>query len=325
MFTLPVPTHVITGFLGTGKTTTILQLLANKPADQHWAVLVNEFGDIGIDGALLADSGATITEVPGGCICCAQGVAMQVALQQLLKHRRPDRLLIEPTGLGHPAALLEQLAAWQGTLTLQATLTLVDPAKLADQRLRLQPLFMQQLQVADVLVFNKTDRPDCPSQAASYALADQLALTSERLWTTQGQIPLAALATPPRPIAQKWQTQNPHDAPVIPASLTVPDGELYVSRQQQRDGLYSAGLLFRPGVCFDFRELWFLFSAYEPLRLKAVMYTEKGTMTFNAADSTLAINELALVADSRVELIDDQPIALEPLITGLIAALREDN
>ncbi|MBX4322025.1 hypothetical protein K4G81_22680, partial [Mycobacterium tuberculosis] len=87
-------------FLGSGKTTSILHLLAQKPADEKWAVLVNEFGEVGIDGALLADSGALLKEIPGGCMCCVNGLPMQVGLNTLLRQGKPDRLLIEPTGLG---------------------------------------------------------------------------------------------------------------------------------------------------------------------------------------------------------------------------------
>jgi len=64
-------TNLITGFLGSGKTTSILHLLANKPANEKWAVLVNEFGEVGIDGALLAESGALLKEIPGGCMLTA--------------------------------------------------------------------------------------------------------------------------------------------------------------------------------------------------------------------------------------------------------------
>nr|CBX70012.1 hypothetical protein YEW_IU38090 [Yersinia enterocolitica W22703] len=93
-------TNLITGFLGCGKTTTIRHLLSQKPEHEKWAVLVNEFGEIGIDGALLADSGAVLKEIPGGCMCCVNGFPMQVGLNMLLQQAKPDRLLIEPTGWG---------------------------------------------------------------------------------------------------------------------------------------------------------------------------------------------------------------------------------
>ncbi len=78
-------TNLITGFLGSGKTTSILHLLAHKPANEKWAVLVNEFGEVGIDGALLAESGALLKEISGGCMCCVNGLPMQVGLNTLLR------------------------------------------------------------------------------------------------------------------------------------------------------------------------------------------------------------------------------------------------
>lgn len=78
--TKKVPTNIITGFLGVGKTTAILNLLKNKPENENWAVLVNEFGEIGIDGTLMTDQGALIKEVPGGCMCCTLVCLCQWAL-----------------------------------------------------------------------------------------------------------------------------------------------------------------------------------------------------------------------------------------------------
>ncbi|HBC56865.1 MAG TPA: cobalamin biosynthesis protein CobW, partial [Gammaproteobacteria bacterium] len=74
-----IPTNVITGFLGVGKSTAILNLLKNKPGNERWAVLVNEFGEVGIDGTLFSGkeaekTGVFIREVSGGCMCCAAGL-----------------------------------------------------------------------------------------------------------------------------------------------------------------------------------------------------------------------------------------------------------
>lgn len=85
-----IPTNVITGFLGVGKSTAILNLLKQKPDNERWAVLVNEFGEVGIDGSLFTgqkteEAGIFIREVPGGCMCCAAGLPMQIALNMLLK------------------------------------------------------------------------------------------------------------------------------------------------------------------------------------------------------------------------------------------------
>ena len=100
-----VPTNIITGFLGVGKTTVIQKLLSQKPVEERWAVLVNEFGEVGIDSNLFSrakgqNNSVTISQVPGGCMCCTNGLPMQMALNLLLKESKPHRLLIEPTGLG---------------------------------------------------------------------------------------------------------------------------------------------------------------------------------------------------------------------------------
>src|SRR5690606_11188265 len=154
-----IPTNIITGFLGVGKTTAIMHLLRNKPEDEIWSVLVNEFGEIGIDGAMLKSLKAHVREVPGGCICCVAGLPMKIALNMLIATTKPDRILIEPTGLGHPEEIINTLSGeyYDKVLDLRATLTLVDPRKLSDERYTGNANFQDQLAVADVLVANKTD------------------------------------------------------------------------------------------------------------------------------------------------------------------------
>ncbi len=95
-----IPTHVIAGPLGAGKTSLIRQLMAQRPANERWAVLVNDFGQIGLDAALLShnDDGIAIGEVAGGCLCCVNGMPFQVGLGRLLRKARPDRLFIDRPG-----------------------------------------------------------------------------------------------------------------------------------------------------------------------------------------------------------------------------------
>ena len=116
-----IPAHLIAGPLGAGKTTLIRHLLAQKPASERWAVLINEFGQIGLDAALLeqGDDGIAMAEVAGGCLCCVNGAPFQVGLGRLLRKAKPDRLLIEPSGLGHPVQLLAQLRQppWLGAVS----------------------------------------------------------------------------------------------------------------------------------------------------------------------------------------------------------------
>ena len=154
-----IKTNIITGFLGVGKSTAILDLLEQKPEKERWAVLVNEFGEIGIDGGLFAnhqDPNIFIREVPGGCMCCATGLPMQIAMSMLLARARPERLIIEPTGLGHPVEVMSVLAAdhFHELLDLRSTLTLVDARVINDERYTSHDTFNQQLDIAAVSMGN---------------------------------------------------------------------------------------------------------------------------------------------------------------------------
>ena len=162
--TSPIPVNVITGFLGVGKTSSILKLLEQKPADEEWAILVNEFGEIGVDrglvqGQLAPRNDVMVFEVPGGCMCCAAGLPMEMALSQIFFLGEPDRLIIEPTGLGHPAEVLGVLAseAYADQLELHTTIALVDPRAVADESRCHHSSFIQQIEIADLVIANKAD------------------------------------------------------------------------------------------------------------------------------------------------------------------------
>ena len=153
-----IPTHLIAGPLGAGKTSLIKHLLAQRPAHERWAVLINEFGQIGIDAALLtsAADGIALGEVAGGCLCCVNGAPFQIGLGRLLRKSRPDRLFIEPSGLGHPAQLLKQLNAvpWQGVLAIQPSVLVLDAQALAADK-PLPSAQQEALQDAGLLLLNK--------------------------------------------------------------------------------------------------------------------------------------------------------------------------
>lgn len=160
MINKPVSTNIITGFLGVGKTSLIKALLAKKPKDELWAVLINEFGEVGLDSHLLG-AGApkvVIKEVAGGCLCCAAGLPIQVAINQLLAKAKPDRLIIEPTGLGHTDQILALLQSeyYQQVISLDSTLCLVDARKVSVTAYRENELFIKQLQCSDVILANKS-------------------------------------------------------------------------------------------------------------------------------------------------------------------------
>ncbi|MBF0621301.1 MAG: GTP-binding protein [Magnetococcales bacterium] len=155
-----VPVNLITGFLGVGKTTVIRNLLEQGTLGRV-AVLVNEFGDVAIDQAILPGSGdgLAVKEIAGGCICCSAEVGLKAALVEILRRFKPERLLIEPTGLGHPAGVVDILtsADFCEHVNLKPLVCLVDPRRFNDPRLTGSETFRDQILMADVLVAAKAD------------------------------------------------------------------------------------------------------------------------------------------------------------------------
>ena len=153
---------IITGFLGVGKTTFIKNLLALRPANEKWAVIVNEFGQVGVDALLLEDDSVIIKQIPGGCACCAAQLPFQLALNQLLKKENPSRILIEPSGLGHAKEISKilQQSQYDNWLTLKSVITLIDPMQYQQIKYRDHEIYQQQLQAADALYLNKIEKAD---------------------------------------------------------------------------------------------------------------------------------------------------------------------
>lgn len=305
-----VPTNIITGFLGVGKTTSILNLLKNKPVDQRWAVLVNEFGEIGVDGGLIQgqggeEKGVFVREVPGGCMCCAAGLPMQVALNQLLSSARPDRLLIEPTGLGHPKEVLEVLSggSYRNVLSVQKIITLVNAQHLHDPRFTDSPTFNQQIEVADMVAGNKSDLyEDGDREALQSYVQENAGADVSVMFTVNGEIDPALLNGASRSVGLSRQTGAPHHHGEIPATDTMPACG-YIKKLNQGDGFQSVGWRFREDQIFRRSDLFSFLSGIEAGRVKAVMNTDEGVYGYNVADGSMT--ELALFGrgQSCIEII----------------------
>jgi len=331
-----IPTNIITGFLGVGKTTAITHLLNSKPADEVWSVLVNEFGEIGIDGALLKNTNAHVREVPGGCICCVAGLPMKIALNMLIAKTKPDRIIIEPTGLGHPEEIINTLTGeyYDTVLDLRATITLVDPRKLAESRYASNATFKDQIAVADVLIANKVDlcspldRANFDDLVAEFSPPKQAAFAVE-----QGQLELGWLDYPRR--AHELHSPQHHAAQrnrlspqreLYNAAIQLPDGQDYLRRENQGQGYYSCGWLFQPAIQFSFNQLFGWMTGLNLVRAKAVMNTDEGVYMFNAENGVLSVKPLMLgdepegepeLLDSRIELINDEALVLDELEAAL--------
>jgi G3E family GTPase len=323
---LSVPTNIITGFLGAGKSTAILHLLKQKPSHERWAVLVNEFGEVGIDGSLFTgteteDSGVFIREVSGGCMCCAAGLPMQIALNMLLARARPHRLLIEPTGLGHPREVLAVLAAehYKDVLDLRATITLVDARKVQDERYTKHPIFNQQLAIADVIVANKADQyqsEDFPKLLSF--LENSVHLNSKSVFqVSQGALQIDWLMGKHKPIDHhEHHHHNAQSNESLPETRILPDAG-YLSIDNEGEGFYSRGWIFKADWVFDARKLYTLLLGVNAERIKGIFITDQGIVAYNKADDVLTESQLDDCLDSRIECISSNKQSLENLEDAL--------
>ncbi|WP_237486241.1 CobW family GTP-binding protein [Vibrio hippocampi] len=327
-----VPTNIITGFLGTGKTTTILNLLKTKPDNEKWAVLVNEFGEIGIDGAMMAEGGALIKEVPGGCMCCAAGVPTSVAINALLR-QRPDRLIIEPTGLGHPKQILKTLTSeqYQPYVELFATIALMDPRHLSDEKYTTNSNFNDQLAVAEVVIGNKVDV--CSAEdidAFNDWVTEQHPAKIFHKLVKNGELPIELLDIEPRTQAQAeahgHAHSHTHDHDDLDPVFELAPEQSYVRKENKGQGHYSCGWIIGSEYLFDFDQLFSMLTALTAERVKAVMNTDKGCYAFNVVNGVVSVNEMSLENfESRIEVIDSQLLPWDQLEQVLLKLCGLDN
>ena len=309
-----VPTNIITGFLGVGKTSAILHLLKYKPTNERWAVLINEFGEIGVDGSLLEEQepngdGLFIREVPGGCMCCAAGLPMQIALSQLLAKSRPGRLLIEPTGLGHPKELLQALSAecYQDVLSLQKTVTLVDARKLSDQRYTNNGTFNQQISVADTVIGNKLDLYQVEDEATLVAYVKQQGQPHANvIFTKHGEIPFSALqgSTANQFIASHHHHHHENHAKPLASEAPIPKCG-FIKAMNEGEGYNSVGWRFSPDRVFSRPRLVSFLTGLQVERMKAVFITDAGVLGYNLTADALTEVKLDDCLESRIEMISD--------------------
>jgi G3E family GTPase len=152
---------LLSGFLGAGKTTLLKRILAWESDLSDTVVLVNEFGDVGIDGDLLKKSGSDVVELASGCICCTLSADLKQSLMRIMEQCKPRRIFIEASGVADPIAILTVLkeSALVGTMMLEKIVTVLD-ADLWEGREYFGRLFYNQLKTAHLILLNKVDQVD---------------------------------------------------------------------------------------------------------------------------------------------------------------------
>ena len=317
-----IPTHVIAGPLGAGKTSLIQHLMTQKPVQERWAVLVNEFGQVGLDAALMSqgDEAVTIAEVAGGCVCCVNGAPFQIGLSRLLRRAKPDRLFIEPSGLGHPAQILKQLseAPWLGVLAVQPCVVVLDAQAMAHGK----PLPETQktaLKSAGLVVMNKSNTVQNEQrEEIAYGLPK-----CPVLWVEHGCIPLNSLPAANMSVIHAVDNSLIYKDFNQSGSLFLNPKTPLVMPQLQPEG-WSVGWRWHASMQFkpDALEQWL--KSLDWRRAKLVIHTPAGWLSSNSVDNSIAQwKHSEWRADSRIELIFDRVHDLDALQSALKNCLFE--
>ena len=337
-----IPTNIITGFLGAGKTTAIQSLLTQRPAGERWSIFVNEYGMVSIDHALFESSSEVqVQELAGGCFCCDTAFMLKPLLTQFIRRTNPHRLLIEPTGAGHPASVIDTLQTvpfFRDTLDLRATICLVDPADFQNPQTCSMAVFHDQIQMADVVVINRLDKrtPEDVERCRRWIQEiDPPKLLVET--TSFGQL---------RPewldldgvIVRSPQFHDAHSAPAVqaPASHTeqivmlsgpkapaagqtsggspivhtleqTPQPRKPVRLENSGQGQWACGWIFAQDDVFDRNELLDLLGYVHPIRrLKGIFRCTDGWWLINRVGSVTSFQPSSYRRDSRLEIIKDE-------------------
>ena len=325
-FAKKVAVNLVTGSLGAGKTTLIQNLLKQKPAQEKWGLLVNEFGAVGIDGAILSQNqDIQVTQIPGGCICCTAKSELKVAISSLLQTQKLDRLLIEPTGLGEPDSLVDLLQSdlFAERFDVQTVFSVFDSGTTTINDFEEYTILKNLAYMADVVVFNKKELTQIAQLNQLTHYAESLYPPKQKVITTQQgrmDIKLLSLAHSNSHTDNKVHlelikntTSHQHsvpiqssDIPYTPCNLPNLSQRLY----QKALNTQSIGWIFAPNQAFDWTKLLGLFQSLNQqpgfikvTRAKGVFKVGDPWMLFQWVNGQVSREYIAYRRDSRLEIL----------------------
>lgn len=322
-----IPTNIITGFLGVGKTTAINSLLANKAAEESWAVLVNEFGQIGIDQEMMPNAdGLHVKELAGGCICCTLGASLTPTVKALIEQTQPDRLIIEPTGIGHPEGIIDALMGpnLKDKLDVRAIVCLLDPRTLTAEEVIGSDVFHDQINLADVVLINKCDLADKTQISMAETALGQMFPPKQHIGcTTRGAITVELLdlvrngeLTSQFPAAHEHEhaEHTHHEHHHDHSHPAVPEPGKPIRATGHGSGLFSCGWVFHHDDCFDYWALESILNGLTDIsRIKGVIRIGYAWIFYNRVNDEHDFDKVAYRRDSRIEIISSRELDWEQI------------
>lgn len=182
--------NLLFGFLGSGKTTLAKHLLAERGRDMKTAVIVNEFGEVGVDGDILKGDNIDVVELNSGCLCCTLRGSLMLAVEELRDKAKVERVIVEATGIAQPAELLETLAdsSVEGGLDVGPLVTVVDAFKFPKLLSMLGDFYIDQIENADIVIVNKIDLVTPEQLEAATRQIRELNPDADLLFAVQGRV-----------------------------------------------------------------------------------------------------------------------------------------
>ncbi len=315
----PIPLHLIAGPLGAGKTTAILHYLEQQAGQEHIAVVVNDFGSVGVDqsilGAAAPERPPTIKAIPGGCLCCTTPIYLEQALQQLAQEPAIDRIFIEPSGVVLLARLKQDVQRITAVLPvrLHSTVTLIPPGRIKETHYQALPFFRQLIDEADYLVANRCDQVTPEQQTVFREWTARLTPPKKAVWLTEfGRLP-------PHWFRDAAAPTNPSASAAMPDTHGQPHEHSAHDQQMVRghweaaaDDVWDlAPLLAKLATAVDRQEQDGL------LRCKGVIHTADGWRLLQWTEEGYACDPFPPQPVSRLEWICASPAAAAEWSTRL--------
>ena len=156
-----IKVNLISGFLGAGKTTLIKKILENVK-EEKVIIIENEFGEVAIDGDLIKTEGFDVFELRSGCICCMMKQDFEDSLEKVIEEYKPDRIIIEPTGISSLSQLLDILEKdnFKNRININSVITVVDVTSYLEEKDAFGEFYMDQVENAEILILSKTQMVD---------------------------------------------------------------------------------------------------------------------------------------------------------------------